>query len=114
MDGFISTYQAQGMEADEWLVFQDAAHVRRGADGREAWAMEGMWPIEAGAALTIVAVDGAVLWSGVLAARRTGLLGLGPPTLVPPGVEPARWLAWFHHQPPLAARYEPPAGGPRR
>lgn len=113
MDGFVSHYWAQGMEEGEWLVFQEAAHVRRRDDGSEEWAMEGMWPIEPGASLTIFAEDGSVLWSGTLALRRTGLFGVfGRTTLAPPGIEEARWLEWFHRVPPLKARYESPRGRP--
>lgn len=108
MNGVLSHYWAQGMEEGEWLVFHDEAHVRRDPDGRASWAMAGMWRIEPGASLTIFAPDGHVLWSGTLAWRRTGWLGLlGPRTLTPPGIDPARWLAWFHHEPPLSARYTP-------
>ncbi len=114
IEGLVARYSAQGMEGEAWLVFQERAHVRRGADGSEAWAMEGMHRLEAGGRLTIVAPDGGVLWSGTLAWRRAGALGLlGPYTLAPPGIEPARWEAWFDHEPPLTARYAPPRGGAR-
>lgn len=107
--GVIATYWAQGMEEGEWLIFQEEATIRRGDDGREQWLMEGMWPLEAGGRLTIVGPDGSTWWSGTLAWRRPGLLGLvGEPTLTPPEIAEARWLAWFHHEPPLVARYTPP------
>lgn len=71
-----------------------------------------MWIVEPGARLTILAPDGAVLWSGTVASRRLGLLGLlGETTLAPPGIEPAQWRGWFERSPPLAARYLPPHRG---
>jgi len=112
--GVIATYWAQGMEEGECLIFQEEAAIRRGEDGAEQWLMEGMWPIEAGGGLTILGPDGSTWWSGILTWRRPGPLGLfGALTLTPPEIPEARWLAWFHHKPALAARYAPPRPRPR-
>ena len=98
MEGWISTYWAQGMEGEVWFIFQD----ERYASG-DQWQMEGLHQIAPGQHLTIFDAQGQVLWRGLLKLRKQGWFGRH--TLVPPEVGEERWEAWFRHSPPLRARY---------
>lgn len=108
--GWISTYWEQGMEGDFLYIFQEGP---ANADG--TWPIDKMSVIEAGGELTIVGDDGATLWSGTLAWRRLGLLGIfGRRGLTPAGIDAETWRAWFERRPPLTARYRPPQAATRR
>lgn len=109
LQGWVSTYTAMELEGVVWLVFQDARY----ATGREHdWRFEGMHQLGIGDQLTIFDNNGAVLWSGVIAPRRVGILGLrklNPDHYEwsPEGISRETWMGWLSQHPSLAATYQP-------
>jgi hypothetical protein len=102
IEGWISEYWEQGMEYVA-AIFQDRSHAT-GRDG--GWRYEGMHSLCEGDELTILADDGAVLWSGRVGSMGCdGRLEIMPATSawVPPGIDPAQWREWFCASPSLCA-----------
>lgn len=103
--GWISDFWEQGMEGERWHVFQDIAFAQDRAHG---WRREGMYLLQTGDRLTILADDGHLLWQGTLAARRLRWFGrkVSPyePEWHPVDVSMAVWLGWFRQRPVSRAR----------
>jgi hypothetical protein len=110
MQGYLGDYWAQGMEEPAWLIFQDERFCETPKAG---WAMEGMHQMGPGDRLTIFAPGGEVLWAGTLETRRVGFFGrlqAGAHDWHPEGMDLSSWRAFFHHDPPLRATYQPGPG----
>ncbi|MGI0494336.1 hypothetical protein ACN4EG_21325 [Alkalinema pantanalense CENA528] len=105
LQGWIAEYSAQGMEGEVWRIFQDG----QAAQSREAgWQLTGMHRLQTGQELTILAEDGAVLWTGPIEPIRVGWFRWrrifpDDPDWAPPGIPLAQWASWFRASPPLAA-----------
>lgn len=105
LQGWIAEYSAQGMEGEVWRIFQDRNHAQSREGG---WTLTGMHCLQTGQELTILAEDGAILWTGPIAPTRSGWLGwrtLHPrdPNWTPPEIPLEQWQTWFQASPPLAA-----------
>ena len=105
LHGWIDLYQAQGMSAPAH-VFQDA---RFALSRTEGWEAPGLILLGAGHRLTILADDGAILWSGRLVPRRTWrrwISGRRDEGWIPENTDQADWDAYFRRHPPLNARLD--------
>lgn len=106
--GWISEYNAQGMEAEFWRVFQD---IEFAPDIRSNWQLEGMYVLRENDELTIFGIDNNILWSGKIKTRRVGFLGLrklypSQPDWRPADVDLEDWENWFRHNPPFRAIFK--------
>jgi hypothetical protein len=102
LTGWITEYNAQGMESEFWRVFQDQTHTQSRDSG---WDLAGMHRLATGQQLTIFAANG----QGMLQPRWFGqwlrLRRCYPSDSdwSPLGVALSDWERWFRHSPPLAA-----------
>lgn len=95
------------MEGERWHVFQDAVFAQ---DRVHDWRREGMYLLQTGDRLTVLADDECVLWRGVLVARRlcwfSRKVSPHEPEWHPVDVTVETWQGWFRQRPALAARLE--------